>query len=37
MKKLLVINGSPRNDEVSNTYKALMSEVRFYKDGLCKL
>lgn len=32
MKKLLVINGSPRNDEVSNTYKALMSEVRFYKE-----
>lgn len=32
MKKLLVINGSPRSDEVSNTYKALMAEVKFYKD-----
>ena len=31
MKKLIVINGSPRDDEVSNTYKALMAEVSFYK------
>lgn len=32
MKKLVVINGSPRNDEISNTYKALMAEVSFYKS-----
>jgi len=31
MKKLLVINGSPRDDLTSNTYKALMAEVNFYK------
>lgn len=32
MKKLVVINGSPRNDEISNTYKALMAEASFYKS-----
>lgn len=31
MKKLLIINGSPRNDSISNTYKALMAEADFYK------
>lgn len=31
MGKLLAINGSPRNDTISNTYKALMAEVDFYK------
>ena len=33
MKKLLVINGSPRKDEISNTYRALMSEVEFHKKN----
>ena len=32
MKKLLVINGSPRNDDISNTYKALMAEVKYYRE-----
>lgn len=32
MKKLLVINGSPRDDKISNTYKALMAEARFYQE-----
>lgn len=32
MKKLLVINGSPRKDDISNTFKALISEVDFYKE-----
>ena len=30
MKKLLIINGSPRNDNVSNTYKALMAEKDYF-------
>lgn len=32
MKKLLVINASPRDDKISNTYKALMAESDFYKN-----
>lgn len=32
MKKLIVINSSPRDDKISNTYKALMAEVEFYKN-----
>lgn len=31
MKKLTVISGSPRSIHESNTYKALMSEVDFFK------
>lgn len=31
MKKLLILNGSPRTDDESNTYKALMAEAEFYK------
>jgi len=34
MKKLVIINGSPRNDSISNTYKALMAEANFYKSKL---
>lgn len=30
MKKLVVINGSPRSDSVSNTYKALIAEVDYF-------
>ena len=29
MKKLLIINGSPRNDEISNTYRALTAEKEY--------
>lgn len=32
MKKLLVINGSPRNDNISNTYKALSKEIEYFKQ-----
>ena len=32
MKKLLIINGSPRPDTISNTYKALMAEMKYYKN-----
>lgn len=32
MKKLLVLNGSPRDDSISNTYRALMSEVKYFKE-----
>ena len=32
MKKLVVINGSPREDSISNTYKALNAEIKFYKE-----
>ena len=32
MKKLVVINGSPRDDSISNTRKALQAEVEFYKE-----
>ena len=31
MKKLVVINGSPRSDKISNTYKALQAETEFFK------
>lgn len=31
MKKLVIINGSPRNISISNTHKALMAEMDFYK------
>ncbi len=37
MKKIVVINGSPRDDKVSNTYRALMSEVDFFKEKNKKL
>lgn len=30
MKKLLIINGSPRKDSISNTYKALMAEKEYF-------
>lgn len=33
MKKLLVINGSPRNDEISNTYKALQAEIKYFRKN----
>lgn len=33
MRKLIVINGSPRNDEISNTYKALQAEIKFHKEN----
>lgn len=32
MKKLVVINGSPRSKEISNTYKALMAEANHFKE-----
>lgn len=32
INKLVVINGSPRPDTISNTYKALTSEVEFLKE-----
>ena len=32
MKKLVIINGSPRHETVSNTYKALMAEKAFYQE-----
>ena len=32
MKKLIIINGSPRHETVSNTYKALMAEKDFYQE-----
>ena len=32
MNKLVVINGSPRNDEISNTYKALQAEIKYFKE-----
>ena len=32
MKKLVVINGSPRPDDISNTYKALKAEIKFHKE-----
>ncbi len=31
IKKLVIINGSPRSDKISNTYKALMAEKEYYK------
>ena len=31
-KKLVIINGSPRKEEISNTYKALMAEKKFYLE-----
>ncbi len=31
MKKLVVINSSPRDDKISNTYKALTSEIEYFK------
>lgn len=34
MRKMVIINGSPRPDNISNTYKALMAEEKFYKDKL---
>jgi multimeric flavodoxin WrbA len=37
MKKLIIINGSPRNDNLSNTYKALMAETNFYLEKYPKL
>lgn len=33
MKKLVIINGSPRDDSISNTYKALMAETKYFKDN----
>lgn len=30
--KMLIINGSPRDDGISNTYKALMAEAKYFKD-----
>lgn len=32
MKKLVIINGSPRDEKISNTYKALMAEKQFYLE-----
>ena len=32
MKKLVVINSSPRNDNISNTYKALQAEIKYFKE-----
>lgn len=32
MEKLVIVNGSPRNEDVSNTYKALMAEKKFYQE-----
>lgn len=29
---LVVINGSPRPDNISNTYRALMAETEFLKE-----
>ncbi|MBS5860948.1 flavodoxin family protein [bacterium] len=37
MKKLVIINGSPRNDSISNTYKALMAETEYYKNKFPEL
>ena len=37
MKKLVIINGSPRNDNISNTYKALMAEAAYYKNKFPEL
>ena len=37
MKKLVIINGSPRNDSISNTYKALMAETAYYKNKFPEL
>lgn len=33
LRKLLVINGSPRNDEISNTYKALQAEIAYFRKN----
>ena len=33
MNKLVVINGSPRPDSVSNTYKALQAEIDYFKKN----
>ncbi len=32
MKKMVIINGSPRHDDVSNTYRALMAEKEYYQN-----
>lgn len=32
MKKLVVINSSPRPDEISNTYMALSAEINYFRD-----
>lgn len=32
MKKLIIVNGSPRGDEVSNTYRALMAEKEYFLE-----
>ena len=32
INKLVVVNGSPRPDNISNTYQALMAEVEFLKE-----
>lgn len=37
MKKLVVVNGSPRPDKISNTYKALQAEMKYYLEKYPKL
>ena len=37
MKKLVVINGSPRNDKISNTYRALQAETEYFKKKFPEL
>lgn len=32
MKKLVAINGSPRPDEISNTYMALIAEINYFRN-----
>ena len=32
MKKMVVINGSPRKDSISNTYRALQAEIKYFLE-----